>query len=106
MTEFRKLQWIFLDCLRSEFIEDVGKLDENCTLPWVQSMKGVLNYTEKITPTCNTLKDYSLVNERGLNFSAEASANNHSKCSGISLNHNFGSQILNLLRLYNPLLLT
>ena len=91
MTEFRKLQWIFLDCLRSEFIEDVGKLDENCTLPWVQSMKGVLNYTEKITPTCNTLKDYSLVNERGLDFSAKASAYNHSKCLGILLNHNFMS---------------
>ena len=73
----------FLECLRSEFIKDVGKSDENCTLPWVQSMKGVLNYTEKTNPTCNTLDDYSLVDEHGLDFSATASAYNNSKCLGI-----------------------
>ena len=95
-TSLESYNEFFVDCLRSEFIKYVGNLDGNCTLPWIQSMKGVFNYTEKTNPTCNTPDDYSVVDEYGLNFSASASAYNYSKCLGISLIDNFMSQIFDL----------
>ena len=72
----------FLDCLRNAFNEAAEEKNFNCRLPWTESMKGVLNYSEETVETCKTKDDYLLVNDFGYDFSAYASAYNHSKCPG------------------------
>ena len=71
-----------LDCLRTEMTNDAEKLGVSCSLPWIESMKGVLNYSEDVSPTCNTIDDYNDIHDFGYNFSVQASAQSHPKCLG------------------------
>ena len=72
----------FLDCIRDAFNEDAKKNNLNCTLPWIESMKGALNYSEDTTQTCKTANDYQHADYFGLEFAAYAADYNHSKCPG------------------------
>ena len=71
-----------VDCLRNAFNEEAEKKDLNCRLPWIESMKGVLNYSEETIPTCKTYDDYDPVDTFGYEFSVAASVFAHSKCPG------------------------
>ena len=72
-----------LDCLRKEFEENLDESNLHCTLPWIESMRGSLNYTEDEKPTCKTLEDYGHVDLVGYDFAFYASVFGHGKCLGI-----------------------
>ena len=59
---------------------EISKL--NCTLPWIESMQGFLDYTEEEKPTCNTSEDYNILRYFGQNFAVAASAFDHPNCLG------------------------
>ena len=69
-----------LDCLRKDFEETLTVNNLNCTLPWIESMRGRLHYIEAEKPTCDTLEDYNLADEVSWNFAISASAFSRQKC--------------------------
>ena len=71
-----------LDCLRKDFEETLNVKNLNCTLPWIESMRGFLHYREEENPTCDTLEDHILADEVSWNFAISASAFSRQKCLG------------------------
>ena len=75
----------FVGCLHDAFknysLEVPGK-NVSCTMPWIQSMLGVLNYNATAHPTCNKFEDFSAIDDIGLGFAREATTFGHKKCPG------------------------
>ena len=75
---------MFVDCLRGLMEETIEAKNLNCTLLWIQSMKGISSYdnTTDNLPICKTYKEYGSVNDLGYFFAQDASSYSHSKCPG------------------------
>ena len=73
-----------LACLRDEFKAAIAERNVNCTLPWIQSMQGVLGYRtmDPNLSVCRTREAYDLVDTLGGEFTKNASIYQHSKCPG------------------------
>ena len=77
----------FLDCLHDLFGKTLEDNNLNCTLPWVESMKGSnMNYSEEENPTCKTSDEYDFVDTIGSDFAIDASSFSHLKCLGMNDN--------------------
>jgi len=73
-------EYSYFDCLRKDFQEIVIENNLNCTYPWIESMKGSLNYKEEEKPTCTASDDYKLANDISMNYATAASSFTHQKC--------------------------
>ena len=71
-----------LDCLRKDFEETLIENNLNCTYPWIESMRGSLNYIEEEKPTCTAFDNYQLAQDISRNYATAASAFSHQKCLG------------------------
>ena len=80
--KYSTILFLIIDCLRNDVDEKLVKNDINCTFPWVESMRGILNYTEEEKPTCKRSDDYHILDRMTMNLAASASAYNHQKCLG------------------------
>ena len=71
-----------LDCLRKDFQEILIENNLNCTYPWIESMRGSLNYKEEEKLTCTASDNYKLANDISMNYATAASSFAHQKCLG------------------------
>ena len=72
----------FLDCLREEFQKQIKEKQFTCTVPWIQSMQGVVMYNDTSIKTCNNWDDYDDVSSFGDSFAQNALTYSHPKCPG------------------------
>ena len=80
-----KFKLIFaLDCLRKDFNDNFIKRNLSCTLPYIQSMRGILNYSEEENPTCNK-DNFDPVENFGWDFAIKASSFRNLNCMGMLL---------------------
>ena len=72
------------DCLKGLFKKTIESKKFSCTVPWIQSMLGITNYSgiADNMPTCSTYDEYNPLNMIGHNFSQEASTYSHPECPG------------------------
>ena len=88
--------------MRKEFDRLIKEKSINCTLPWIESMRGSLNYSVNEIPTCKTKKDFHLANWIGENFALYASAYKHPNCVGNhQIQFNFKQTMLYTETIYN-----
>ena len=73
-----------IDCLRHEFKAAIAERNLNCTLPWIQSMQGLLGYRtmDPNSSVCRTRGAFNLANDLGADFAKNASMYLNSKCPG------------------------
>ena len=70
-------------CLKDSFKTKVMGKQNNCTLPWIQSMVGDLSYENAHNDTCKNDKDFYDMFLEGLQFSKVVAQYNNTKCPGI-----------------------
>ena len=54
----------------------------NCTLPWIESMKGNLKFNSSETFTCNNTDDFWKADTFGFIFAEQIAKYKHTKCQG------------------------
>lgn len=64
--------------MRNEVDQIIKENKADCTFPWLESMRGYLNYSTIEKPSCKN--DFIL--EVGLGFAVNASAYTHPNCLG------------------------
>ena len=70
-------------CLKDSFKTKVMGKQNNCTLPWIQSMVGDLSYENAHNDTCKNDKDFYDMFLEGFLFSIVVAQYSSSECPGI-----------------------
>ena len=89
-----------LDCLRKDFREILIENNLNCTYPWIESMRGSLNYKEEEKLTCTASDDYKRANDISMNYATTASSFTQQKCLGTLQIKSYGLSFTPLEKLF------
>ena len=64
--------------MRNEIDRMIKETKIDCTFPWLESMRGYLNYSTIEKPSCKN----DFISEFGVSFAINASAYRHPNCLG------------------------
>ena len=76
------IEFSFTDCLKTVFKNEINSRNLTCTLPWIQSMMGMANYSSKEHLACTNSKKFDELNLIGKKFARKIANYAHERCQG------------------------